>query len=149
MISKWQAKGREFCGYDRVSAERRRLPMVKVEKDYVFDGPKGRQRLKSLFCGCRQLIIYHFMFDPEWKSGCPACTGYQMSEYGTVRAAGWRIMNTEASIRGVRLRLQELTWAAFPLTCTTIARHWMHEDQMASFPGILRKSGPRPCDRGP
>ena len=62
--------------HDRVSAERRRLPMVKIEKDYVFDGPKGRQGLKSLFGGCRQLIIYHFMFDPAWKKGCPACTGY-------------------------------------------------------------------------
>jgi predicted dithiol-disulfide oxidoreductase (DUF899 family) len=62
--------------YDRVSADRRRLPMVKIEKDYFFDGPKGKQRLKSLFHGRRQLIIYHFMFDPEWKKGCPACTGY-------------------------------------------------------------------------
>lgn len=62
--------------YDRVSAERRRLPMVKIEKDYIFDGPNGRRRLKSLFGGSRQLIIYHFMFDPEWEKGCPACTGY-------------------------------------------------------------------------
>jgi predicted dithiol-disulfide oxidoreductase (DUF899 family) len=50
--------------YDRVNARRRRLPMVKVEKDYVFNGPRGKQHLKDLFDGRRQLIVYHFMFDP-------------------------------------------------------------------------------------
>ncbi len=50
--------------------------MVKIEKEYVFDGPKGKQPLKGLFGGCRQLIVYHFMFDPAWNKGCPACTGY-------------------------------------------------------------------------
>src|SRR5690348_16313934 len=59
---------------DRVNAERRRLPMVKIEKEYVFDGPSGKRNLKALFEGQRQLIIYHFMFDPSWNKGCPACT---------------------------------------------------------------------------
>jgi predicted dithiol-disulfide oxidoreductase (DUF899 family) len=62
--------------YDRVNAERRRLPMVRIEKDYVFDGPGGKQRLQDLFDGRRQLVIYHFMFDPSWEKGCPGCTGY-------------------------------------------------------------------------
>ena len=62
--------------YDRVNAERRRLPMVKIEKDYVFDGPNGKQSLKDLFEGRRQLIVYHFMFDPTWDNGCPGCTGF-------------------------------------------------------------------------
>jgi predicted dithiol-disulfide oxidoreductase (DUF899 family) len=62
--------------HDRVTAERRRLPMVRIEKDYVFDGPAGQQRLADLFDGRRQLIVYHFMFDPEWDEGCPSCTGY-------------------------------------------------------------------------
>jgi predicted dithiol-disulfide oxidoreductase (DUF899 family) len=63
--------------YDRVNAERRRLPMVKIEKDYVFDGPNGKQNLKSLFEGRRQLIVYHFMFDPTWETHrCPGCTGW-------------------------------------------------------------------------
>ena len=61
---------------DRVNAERRRLPMVKLEKDYVFDTPSGKQNLKALFDGRRQLIVYHFMFDPAWDKGCPGCTGY-------------------------------------------------------------------------
>lgn len=61
---------------DQVSAERRRLPMVKIEKDYTFDGPEGKRSLLDLFDGRRQLVVYHFMFDPKWKEGCPGCTGY-------------------------------------------------------------------------
>jgi predicted dithiol-disulfide oxidoreductase (DUF899 family) len=61
---------------DRVNAERRRLPMVKIEKDYVFEGPEGRLSLKDLFDGKRQLVVYHFMFDPNWEKGCSGCTGY-------------------------------------------------------------------------
>jgi predicted dithiol-disulfide oxidoreductase (DUF899 family) len=61
---------------DRVAAERRRLPMVKLDKEYIFDGPEGKRSLNDLFDGRRQLIVYHFMFDPEWDKGCPGCTGY-------------------------------------------------------------------------
>lgn len=60
---------------DRVNAERRRLPMVKIEKDYRFDTPEGRRSLADLFAGRRQLIVYHFMFDPAWDKGCMGCTG--------------------------------------------------------------------------
>jgi predicted dithiol-disulfide oxidoreductase (DUF899 family) len=62
--------------HDRVNADRRRLPMVKIEKDYVFDGPNGKQNLNALFNGRRQLIVYHFMFDPTWDKGCSGCTGF-------------------------------------------------------------------------
>jgi predicted dithiol-disulfide oxidoreductase (DUF899 family) len=60
--------------YDCVNAERRRLPMVKIEKDYVFDGPYGKRSLEGLFEGRSQLIVYHFMFDPAWDKGCSGCT---------------------------------------------------------------------------
>jgi predicted dithiol-disulfide oxidoreductase (DUF899 family) len=59
-----------------IASKRRRLPMVKIEKDYVFDGPNGKQNLKAIFDGRRQLIVYHFMFDPAWEKGCPGCTSY-------------------------------------------------------------------------
>jgi len=62
--------------YDRVNAERRRLPMVKIEKDYVFDGPGGKRKLATLFDGRRQLVVYHFMFDPAWDKGCPGRTSF-------------------------------------------------------------------------
>jgi predicted dithiol-disulfide oxidoreductase (DUF899 family) len=61
---------------DRVNAERRRLPMVRIAKDYVFDAPQGKRSLRDLFDGRRQLIVYHFMFDPQWEKGCPGCTGF-------------------------------------------------------------------------
>ena len=61
--------------YDRINAERRRLPMVKIEKDYVFDGPNGKQSLKDLFEGRRQLIVYHFMFDPTVGQRVPGLHG--------------------------------------------------------------------------
>jgi predicted dithiol-disulfide oxidoreductase (DUF899 family) len=59
---------------DQLSAARRRLPMVPVEKDYRFQGPDGEVGLIDLFEGRSQLIIVHFMFDPEWEDGCPSCT---------------------------------------------------------------------------
>lgn len=62
--------------HDRISAERRRLPMVKLEPEYEFEGEKGCAKLVDLFEGRTQLIIYHFMFAPEWEQGCMGCTGY-------------------------------------------------------------------------
>jgi predicted dithiol-disulfide oxidoreductase (DUF899 family) len=59
---------------DALNIERRNLPMVEIEKDYVFDGPTGPVRLIDMFEGRPQLIMYHFMFDPEWEEGCPSCT---------------------------------------------------------------------------
>jgi predicted dithiol-disulfide oxidoreductase (DUF899 family) len=61
---------------DQVNAQRRRLSMVKIDKNYVFDAPAGKKSLLDLFQDRRQLIVYHFMFDPEWDKGCPGCTGY-------------------------------------------------------------------------
>ncbi len=61
---------------DRVNAERRRLPMVAVTKQYTFQGPEGKVSLLDLFEGKRQLIVHHFMFGPDWESGCPGCTGH-------------------------------------------------------------------------
>ncbi len=59
---------------DRLSAERRALPWVKIEKEYVFDAPEGKKTLGELFAGCRQLIIHHLMFHPDWNAGCPGCS---------------------------------------------------------------------------
>jgi predicted dithiol-disulfide oxidoreductase (DUF899 family) len=59
---------------DELSRQRRELPWERVEKDYVFDGPSGRKSLADLFDGRSQLIVYHFMFGPGWKEGCPSCS---------------------------------------------------------------------------
>lgn len=62
--------------YDAVNAARRRLPMVKIDKNYSFEGPNGPASLADLFEGQRQVIVYHFMFDPSWDQGCMGCTGF-------------------------------------------------------------------------
>jgi predicted dithiol-disulfide oxidoreductase (DUF899 family) len=59
---------------DRRNTERRELPMVEVAKPYEFDGPDGKASLLDLFEDRKQLIMYHFMFHPEWEDGCPSCT---------------------------------------------------------------------------
>jgi predicted dithiol-disulfide oxidoreductase (DUF899 family) len=58
---------------DSLSAERRQLPMVAIDKEYVFEGPDGKATLADLFDGRRQLLVYHHMFDPRWDEGCPSC----------------------------------------------------------------------------
>jgi predicted dithiol-disulfide oxidoreductase (DUF899 family) len=59
---------------DVLAAERRALPWVKVEKEYLFDTPAGGRTLAALFDGRPQLIVHHFMFAPEWEAGCPGCS---------------------------------------------------------------------------
>lgn len=86
LLSKEKAHTRE---YDRINAERRRLPMVKVDKEYFFDSLTGRRSLSDLFDGRPQLVIYHFMFDPEWDKGCSGCTGL-VDELGDLSLLGER-----------------------------------------------------------
>ena len=59
---------------DELSRQRRELPWVRVEKNYVFEGPNGPERLADLFAGRSQLIVYHFMLGPGWDQGCPSCS---------------------------------------------------------------------------
>ena len=59
---------------DAAAAARRRLPMVEITTGYQFDGPSGRLSFGDLFEGRRQLVIYHFMFDPDWDAGCKSCS---------------------------------------------------------------------------
>lgn len=59
---------------DQIARERRELPWLRIEKDYVFEGPAGRRTLADLFEGRRQLLVQHFMFAPGWEQGCPSCS---------------------------------------------------------------------------
>jgi predicted dithiol-disulfide oxidoreductase (DUF899 family) len=69
------AKEKEFTRLrDELSRERRDLPWEPVEKEYVFEGPAGKQSLSDLFEGKSQLVVYHFMFGPDWKAGCAHCS---------------------------------------------------------------------------
>ncbi|MGW5768258.1 DUF899 domain-containing protein [Streptomyces longwoodensis] len=61
---------------DALNAQRRRLPMVEVDEEYVFQGGDGKATLPELFEGHRQLVVYHFMFAPEWEAGCRSCSAF-------------------------------------------------------------------------
>ncbi|WP_431998299.1 DUF899 domain-containing protein [Streptomyces fungicidicus] len=75
---------------DALNAERRRLPMVAVDREYVFEGGDGKVTLAGLFEGRRQLVVYHFMFAPEWDAGCRSCSGFldQIGHLAHLRARG-------------------------------------------------------------
>lgn len=81
LLAKEKAASRER---DALSAERRKLPMVEVEKPYTFEGPNGRTSLRDLFDGKRQLIVYHFMFDPAWDEGCKSCSHFADNFEGAI-----------------------------------------------------------------
>jgi predicted dithiol-disulfide oxidoreductase (DUF899 family) len=69
------AKEKKFTRLrEQLAQQRRKLPWVKVEKEYVFEGPKGRETLSDLFDGRSQLVVIHFMFGPEWEEGCSHCS---------------------------------------------------------------------------
>ena len=79
------AKEKEFTrARDKLAGERRALPWVKVEKSYVFEGPNGKETLADLFDGRSQLVVYHFMFGPDWKAGCPHCSHWADSFNGAI-----------------------------------------------------------------
>jgi predicted dithiol-disulfide oxidoreductase (DUF899 family) len=59
---------------DQLAKERRELPWVAIDKEYIFDGPNGKEKLSDLFDGRSQLIVYHFMFQPDWTEGCKSCS---------------------------------------------------------------------------
>src|SRR5689334_910749 len=59
---------------DELTKERQALPWVEVEKDYEFETEDGTRKLADLFDGRSQLLIYHFMFGPDWEAGCPVCS---------------------------------------------------------------------------
>ncbi|MFF7979269.1 DUF899 domain-containing protein [Streptomyces sp. NPDC007901] len=73
-----------------LGGERRRLPMVEVDAEYVFEGGDGKATLGDLFDGRPQLILYHFMFAPEWERGCPNCSAFldQIGHLAHLRARG-------------------------------------------------------------
>jgi predicted dithiol-disulfide oxidoreductase (DUF899 family) len=79
--------------YDAVNAQRRRLPMVRIDKDYVFEGADGKAGLLDLFQDSSQLVIYHLMFDPAWEKACPGCTA-SMDETSAATLAHLKLRDT-------------------------------------------------------
>ena len=78
---------------DEVSRHRREMPWVNVDKEYVFDGPNGKETLSDLFDGRSQLIVYHFMFGPDWEEGCKSCS-YLADHFD---GANWHLPHRDVS----------------------------------------------------
>src|SRR5258707_5907965 len=79
---------------DALSAARRALPMVKIDKEYVFDGPDGKETLADLFDGRSQLIVYHFMFGPDSDEGCKSCS-YLADQFD---GANWHLPRRDVTL---------------------------------------------------
>jgi predicted dithiol-disulfide oxidoreductase (DUF899 family) len=91
---------------DELSEKRRALPWVKVETPYVFEGPKGKQPLSSLFAGRNQLVVYHFMFAPEWEAGCKHCSFWADNFNGVVPHLNQRDITFAAISRAPLAKLE-------------------------------------------
>jgi predicted dithiol-disulfide oxidoreductase (DUF899 family) len=102
---------------DALAAERRRLPMVKVEKRYVFQGTDGPASLEELFGTHRQLIVYHFMFDPAWDEGCKSCSHFMDNSAGALVHLGARdtafVVVSRAPIEKIEAFRKRMGWS-FP-----------------------------------
>ena len=77
---------------DELTKKRQELPWVPVEKDYSFETSEGTKSLSELFDGRSQLMIYHFMFGPEYEAGCPACTGPRLEPEVDGKALALRLL---------------------------------------------------------
>jgi predicted dithiol-disulfide oxidoreductase (DUF899 family) len=92
------SKEKEFTRQrDQLSAARRELPWVRVDKEYVFDTPSGKQTLADLFEGRSQLMVYHFMFGPGWEQGCPSCSF--VSDH--IDGANWHLPHRDVTLLAV------------------------------------------------
>jgi predicted dithiol-disulfide oxidoreductase (DUF899 family) len=101
------AKEKEFTRLrDQLSQARRDLPWVRVTKQYVFEGPEGKQTLGQLFNGHSQLIVYHFMFDPDWEAGCKSCSFWADNFNGIVPHLNQRDVTFIAISRAPFAKLQ-------------------------------------------
>jgi predicted dithiol-disulfide oxidoreductase (DUF899 family) len=101
------AKEKEFTRLrDQLSQARRDLPWVRVTKQYVFDGPGGKQTLGQLFDGHSQLVVYHFMFGPDWDAGCKSCSFWADNFNGIVPHLNQRDVTFVAISRAPLAKLQ-------------------------------------------
>ena len=114
------AREKEFTRkHDALNADRRRLPMVTIDQDYVFEGPDGPVTLAQLFGGRRQLIVQHVMFGPDWDQPCPGCSAAidELSQ-GVLDHLGTRgttfALTARAPYGKIAAKAKERGWSSFP-----------------------------------
>ncbi len=101
------AKEKEFTKLrDQLSEQRRRLPRVRVDKDYVFEGPNGEETLADLFQGRSQLVVYHFMYGPDWEKPCKSCSFWADNFNGIIAHLNERDVTLVAVSRAPLAKLQ-------------------------------------------
>jgi predicted dithiol-disulfide oxidoreductase (DUF899 family) len=104
---------------DALNADRRRLPMVTIDQEYVFEGPDGPVTLADLFGGKRQLIVQHVMFGPDWDQPCPGCSSAldELSQ-GVLDHLGTRdttfVLTVRAPYDKIAAKAKERGWSSFP-----------------------------------
>lgn len=101
------AKEKEFTRLrDQLSRERRELPWESVQKSYLFEGPNGSETLAQLFGNCTQLIVYHFMYGPDWEIGCRSCSFWADNFNGIIPHLNARDVSLVAVSRAPLEKLQ-------------------------------------------
>ena len=99
---------------DQLNQQRRDLPWVKVDKEYVFDGPDGKETLAELFGGRGQLIVYHFMFGPDWEEGCAHCSFWADHYDGATVHLGQRdtklVVVSRAPLKEIEVFKKRMGW---------------------------------------
>ena len=99
---------------DQLGEQRRALPWVRVEKDYRFDSTDGSRSLAELFSGHRQLLVYHFMFGPDWEAGCPSCSFWADNYNGTIEHLAHRdtafVTISRAPLERLQAYRQRMGW---------------------------------------
>lgn len=127
---------------EHLAEERRRLPWVKVDKTYVFDGPNGRETLAQLFGKKSQLVVYHFMFGPGWKEGCPHCSFWADHYDGMLPHLGARdtsfVVVSRAPLAEIKPFQKRMGWR---FTWISSNRNDFNYDYQVSFTPEEIKSG--------
>jgi predicted dithiol-disulfide oxidoreductase (DUF899 family) len=108
-------KEKEFTRLrDDLSRERRELPWERVEKDYIFEGANGRETLADLFGKRSQLVVYHFMYDPDWDIGCRSCSFWADNFNGIIAHLNQRDVSlvavSRAPLQKLQAQAQRLGW---------------------------------------
>jgi predicted dithiol-disulfide oxidoreductase (DUF899 family) len=134
---------------DELARQRRTLPWVKVDKEYIFDTDNGEQTLADLFDGRSQLLVYHFMFGPDWSEGCPICSYWADSFNGSVIHLNQRDITMICASRGpieqLRAYKTRMGWS-FPWVSS--GRNDFNDDYGVSIAGIPAGASQAEMPRG-
>ncbi len=104
----FMAKEKEFTHQrEKLAEERRQLPWVKIDKDYTFQSDSGTETLSDLFQGRSQLVVYHFMFGPDWQEGCKSCSFWADNYNGSIEHLAARDVSLVAVSVGPLAKLNE------------------------------------------